>query len=66
MEAENTLIFIVAINATKQDVKKVIEEEFKAKVKGVRTLIVKGQKRAFVTFSPETPAIDIATHFGVM
>ena len=67
MEAENTLVFVVDRKATKQGVKKAVEELFKAKVIGVRTLITnKGQKRAYVTFSMETPAIDIATNLGLM
>ena len=66
MESENTLVFVVAFKAKKPDIKKVMEEQFKVKVTSVRTLIVKGKKRAYVTLSPETPAIDIATQFGVM
>lgn len=67
MEAENKLVFVVDMKATKQDIKKAIEELFKAKVAGVRTMVnSKGQKRAYVRFSAETPAIDIATNLGLM
>jgi ribosomal protein uL23 len=67
MEAENKLVFVVDYNATKADVKKAIEELFKVKVASVNTLhSVKGDKRAYVTFSKETPAIDIATNLGIM
>ena len=43
-----------------------IEELLKAKVVSVNTFIFKNQKRAYVKFSQETPAIDIATNLGLM
>jgi large subunit ribosomal protein L23 len=67
MESENKLLFVVDKKATKLDIKKAIEEVFKVKVVDVKTLIaVTGEKRAYVRFSPETPAIDIATQLGMM
>lgn len=67
MESENKLIFIVAISARKPEIAKAIEDEFKVKVVNVRTLIdTKGRKKAYVTFSDETPAIDVATKLGLM
>jgi large subunit ribosomal protein L23 len=67
MESENKLAFAVDRKATKADIKKAIEEVFKAKVASVKTYIdAKGQKRAYVKFSAETPAIDIATNLGLM
>ena len=53
--------------ATKQDVKKAIEEMFNVKVEQVRTQNdPKGRKKAFVKFSAETPAIDLATKLGLL
>ena len=67
MESENKLIFAIDKRAKKADVKKAIEEIFKSKVVKVNTYnTAKGEKRAYVRFSPETPAIDIATNFGLM
>lgn len=66
MESENKLIFVVDQRASKQEIKKSIEELFKAKVVSVNTFIFKNQKRAYVKFSQETPAIDIATNLGLM
>ena len=67
MEAENKLVFVVDKKANKQDIKKAIEELFKAKVTAVNTHnTVTGEKRAYVTLSKETPAIDIATTLGIM
>ena len=66
MESENKLIFVVDRRADKKDNKKAIEDIFKVKVKEVNTYILNGEKRAYVKFSEETPAIDIATNLGLM
>ena len=67
MESENKLGFIVDRRANKQDIKEAIEKEFNVKVIDVKTLNnTKGQKKAYVRFSEETPAIDIATKLGLM
>ncbi|MBN2567102.1 50S ribosomal protein L23 [Candidatus Woesearchaeota archaeon] len=67
MESENKLIFVVGRRANKHDIKQAIEKLFKVKVVGVNTYITPaGEKRAYVTFSDETPAIDIATNLGLM
>ncbi|MFH0977954.1 MAG: 50S ribosomal protein L23 [Candidatus Woesearchaeota archaeon] len=67
MESQNKLIFVVDQAATKQDVKKAIEELFKVKVLKVNTYIaMDGKKRAYIKLSNETPAIDIATNLGLM
>jgi large subunit ribosomal protein L23 len=67
MESENKLVFDVDPSATKKDIKEAIEKELKAKVVNVTTMLtMKGSKRAYVRFSPETPAIDIATNLGLM
>lgn len=67
MEAENKIMFVVDRNATKQQVKKAVEELFRAKVEDVNTFVnVKGEKRAYVKFGKETRAIDVATSLGLM
>ena len=67
MESENKLIFVVERDADKKSIKRAIEEMFKVQVIKVNTLIdTKGRKRAYVQFSQETPAIDIATNMGLM
>ncbi|MBW3013758.1 50S ribosomal protein L23 [Candidatus Woesearchaeota archaeon] len=67
MEGENKLLFVVDKRANKQEVKKAIETIFKVKVASVNMLnTVKGQKRAYIKFSFETPAIDIATDLGMI
>lgn len=67
MESENKLVFVVDRRATKLDIKKAVESMFKAKVLAVNTHnAVTGEKRAYITLSRETPAIDIATSLGIM
>jgi large subunit ribosomal protein L23 len=66
MESENTLVFVVERKATKQEIKKAIEKAFTVKVSNVNTLIKGNEKRAYVKFSNETPAIDVATNLGLM
>ena len=59
-------IFVVDIDADKKMIKKAIEDMFKTKVENVKTYVQKGEKRAYVKFSDEKPAIDIATQLGLM
>ena len=67
MEAENKLLFVVDEKATRQQIKDAVEQMFKVKVVKVRTLHTHdNQKRAYITFASETPAIDIATSLGLM
>ena len=67
MESENKLIFVVHNKAKNKEIKKAVEDVFKAKVIKVNSFVnTKGQKRAYVKFSEETPAIDIATRLGLM
>ncbi|MFH1455527.1 MAG: 50S ribosomal protein L23 [archaeon] len=67
MEAENKLMFIVDRKATKPQIKKAVEEEFKVKVLKVNTLIMPtGEKKAYLKLSMETPAIDVITKLGLM
>lgn len=66
MESENKLVFVVHEKASKSEIRKAVEELFKAKVKSVNTLVVNGEKRAYVRFAAESPAIDIATSLGLV
>ena len=67
MESENKLLFVVDLKAKKSEIKEAIEKEFKLKVIKVNTLIDRaGHKRAYISVSPETPAIDVATQLGLM
>jgi len=66
MESQNQLIFVVDMDADKKMIKNAVEDLFKAKVESVKTYVCGGEKRAYVKFSKESPAIDIATQLGLM
>ena len=67
MESENKLLFVVDIKANKKQIKEAIELMFKTKVENVSTFISpKGDKKAYVKFAKEKPAIDIATELGLI
>ncbi len=67
MEAENKLVFIVEKKDTKEDIKKELEERYGVSITNVNTLIgPDGRKKAYVTFSDKTPAIDLATKLELM
>lgn len=67
MEAENTLVFEVKREATKQKIKKEFEETFDVKVDKVNTLInFKGKKIAYIKLKPDYKASTLASKLGVM
>ncbi len=67
MEAENKLAFIVERKSKKAEIRKHLEELFKAKIVKLNTVTTPdGKKKAYATFSADTPAIDIATKLGLM
>lgn len=67
MQSENKLVFIVAKDATKPEIKKAAEEFFKIKIQKVNTSILpSGEKKAYLKLAPETPAIDVATQLGLI
>ena len=66
IDLDNTLLFGVEKNVTKEEIKKEVETIFKVKVHSVRTLIKDNKKRAYVKLKKENPAIDIATKLGMI
>ena len=67
MEAENKLAFVVDRRSTKPEIRAAIQKMFSVKPTNINTHIMpSGEKRALVTFSKQTPAIDIATNLGMM
>ena len=67
IERENKLSFVIDKNATRDQVKREIEERFKTKVWKVNTLTdTKGRKRAYVSLLEEGAALDIATDLGLL
>ena len=54
-ETQNTLVFEVALKATKTEVKQAVETLFKVKVIGVRTSVVEGKERRRGKFTGYRP-----------
>lgn len=66
VEADNTIVVEVEMNAKKPQIKKSAEEMFNVKVKSVNTLIRANKKYAYIKLTEKFPAIDIATKFGLI
>jgi len=67
MESDNTLVFVVDRKATKATIKEAVETQLGAKVASVRTnTVLGGVKKAYVRFTADTPAIDVATKLGMI
>jgi len=67
VENENKLVFIVNLKASKNDVKKAVEELYEVKVEKVNLLITpQGEKKAFVKLHPAYKATDVAIKLGIL
>jgi len=67
LENENKIQFLVDRQATKQDIKRDIEQAFDQKVKQVRTIMtMHGEKKAVVSFENEKAAEEILSRLGIM
>ncbi|MEM3373827.1 MAG: 50S ribosomal protein L23 [Candidatus Woesearchaeota archaeon] len=68
MESNNTLIFVVDKKADKKSIKEELEKLYNVKIESINTVIdtKKNRKKAYVKFSNESPAIDLATQLGLM
>ena len=67
LEKEGKITLIVVRDASKSDIKKVVEEKFGVKVKKVNTLNTpRGDKKAIITFYNKDDAIKVATSLGIL
>ncbi len=66
IERENVISFTTNKEATKQDIKKEVENIFNVKVEKVRTLIRNNKKYAYIKLNKKFPAIDVATKLGII
>ncbi len=67
VEKENKLVLIVNLKASKNDVKKAVEELYEVEVEKVNLLITpQGEKKAFVKLHPNYKATDIAIKLGIL
>lgn len=67
VEKENKLVLIVNLKASKNDVKKAVEELYEVEVEKVNLLITpQGEKKAFVKLHPNYKATDVAIKLGIL
>ena len=67
IDADDTLEFLVNINATKPQIKKALEDLYDINVLAVRTMITsQGQKKAVVKLAGEGSANELATRLGLL
>jgi len=67
LEAENKIVFAVSLKASKEDIKRAVEDLYEVKVEKVTTVVTsKGVKKAFVRLHPDYKAVDIAIKLGVI
>ncbi len=66
IEKQNKMVFMVSDEATKSQVKRAIELMYDVKVADVNTLRTSTGKKAYVTFTTDTPASELASRLGVL
>ncbi len=67
IDSNDTLEFLVNINATKPEIKKALEDLYDINVLAVRTMITsQGQKKAVVKLAKEGSANELATRLGLL
>jgi large subunit ribosomal protein L23 len=67
VEKDNKLLFMVNMNAGKNDIKQAVEQLYEVKVQKVTILITpQSTKKAFVKLAPEYKASDVAIKLGIL
>jgi len=67
LEAENKLVFIVSLKASRADVRRAVEELYEVRVERVTLSVTpKGEKKAFVKLHPDFKAADVAVRLGIL
>ena len=67
LEAENKLVFVVNLKASRNDIKQAVEELYEVRVQRITTAIThKGEKKAFVKLTPDFKAADVAVRLGIL
>ena len=67
IEAENKITFIVDLGASKNDVRRAVEELYEVRVDRVSSVITPhGRKKAYVRLSPDFKASDLAVRLGIL
>lgn len=66
LESENKLVFIVNLQANKNQIREAVEKFYEVETEEIRTVITpRGEKKALVKLAPEHGAEEIATRLGI-
>ncbi len=66
IESRNVLTFKTTKDASKDKIKKEIEEVLEVKIDSIRTLIKGNAKYAYVRLNKKTLAMDVASKLGII
>jgi large subunit ribosomal protein L23 len=67
IEAENKITFIVDPGASKNDVRRAVEELYEVRVDRVNSVVTpEGRKKAYVKLTPDYKASDLAVRLGIL
>jgi len=67
LETENKLVLMVNLKATKDDVRRAVEELYEVRVEKVNVLVTpRGTKKAYVKLHPDYKAVDVAIKLGIL
>lgn len=67
LESENKLVFVVNLKASRNDIKRAVEELYEVRVEKVTVNVTpKGEKKAFVKLHPDYKAADVAIKLGIL
>jgi large subunit ribosomal protein L23 len=67
IEAENKITFIVDADASKNDIRRAVEELYEVSVDHVNSVVTpEGRKKAYVKLTPDYKASDLAVRLGIL
>ena len=67
IEAENKITFVVDIDASKNDIRRAVEELYEVRVDRVNSVVTpEGRKKAYVKLAPDYKASDLAVRLGIL
>ena len=67
IEAENKITFVVDADASKNDIRRAVEELYEVRVDRVNSVVTpEGRKKAYVKLAPDYKASDLAVRLGIL
>jgi large subunit ribosomal protein L23 len=67
IEAENKITFIVDVDASKNDIRRAVEELYEVRVDRVNSVVTpEGRKKAYVKLTSDYKASDLAVRLGIL